>query len=226
MTSNSYNFIESSIEIALVISWETLKEYMSDIEDYLRKTTEEFETDISEQKKNLTPEQHNQFDVDHLWGYVYYYDEFPYILRNSFLVSAYSLFEHNIGMICRNVKNEHKIPITWSDLMGNLLERAKKYFKLAGLDLLSDNPTWEEIDKYAKIRHCIVHRNGLLKEDYRYYKEIIEYVKTKGLIKQRTIIFDGTTDQAIGLTKEFCEKAVGTFQNFVRAVYKASMTKG
>ena len=133
-TYNSDHIIESTKELALYSGWGILKEYMSDMEDYLHETTEAFESDINEQKKTLTPEQLNQFHIDHVWDYVYYYDEFPYILRNSFFLSAYALFEVDRGMIRRMLRKAKQKPSELSP----------------------------PIDNYSKLRNCIAHTNGCL----------------------------------------------------------------
>ena len=224
-TYNSDHIIESTTEIALLSGWGILKEYLSNMEDYLHETISEFKTGISEQKKTLRPGQRNQFDIDHVWDYIYYYDEFPYILRNSFLVSTYSLFEFDIDIICRKLKAVKKIPINLNNLYGNLLKRLKLYFKLAAVDYSFDNTTWDKINNYSNLRNCIVHRNGLLKEGDKDYKELLDYVKEKGLMKERTIIFDDAAETEIGLTKDFCEEVAENMQKFIDTAYKASITK-
>jgi len=216
---------ESTMEVALWNGWDTLNEYLNSMEGYLQKATKQFKARVNKQKKTLTPEQFNEFTIDHVEEYVYYYDEFPYILHNSFFVSAYFLLEYDIGMICRDLKDRHKIPISLSDLKPDLLKRAKLYYKLAGLDLSCDMQILQEITDYARVRHCIVHSNGLLKENDKDYKALIEYINKRGLIKKRQII-SNDAEQEIGLTEKFCKEAVDTMQKFVDAVYKTSMTKG
>jgi len=219
-TSNSDYIIESPMEAALWDGWETLKKYLSRMEDYLQKATEQFEARISRQKKTLTPEQLSEFEIDDVEEYAYYYDEFPKILRNHLLVSAYSLFEYDMKAICRSIKDKQNIRISLSDLKGNLLEQVKLYWRLANLDLPCDQDTWEEISKYCKVRNCIVHDSGLIKRDD---KDLITYVQGKGLIKKRVVIFDKDAEPEVGLTKKFCEEVVETMQNFIDAAYKTSM---
>jgi hypothetical protein len=225
MTSKLGYITQDMTEATLWWGWETIKGSMNDIEDYLVKTTEEFETDINEQKKTLKHKQRTQFDIDHVLEYIYYYDEFPYILRNSFFVSAYSLFEFDIDIICRKLKTTKQIPINLNDLSGYLLKRLKLYFKLAAVEYSFNSKTWKAINKYSKLRNCIVHSNGLLKKDDKDYKTLINYVKEKDIIKERYIISDEVAEQEIGLTRKFCEEVVETMQKFIDDAYKTSMIK-
>jgi hypothetical protein len=214
------NLCQDSMEAALWNGWCTLKDYLSNMEDHLQKVTERFESSVNEKKRTLTPERFNEFTIDHVEEYIFYDDEFSYILRNSFLVSAYSMFEDDINKICRKLKDTKQIPIKLSDLGVNLLEQAKKYCKLAGFDI-TKNLAWQEIDYYRRVRNCIVHRNGLLKVN----KDLIEYVKKKCLIKERVIIIDDTAEPEVGLTKLFCEEVIDTMQKFIDALYKNSIKK-
>jgi len=221
----SRDYIEDSMEIAILWEWQTLKEYLNIMEDHLQKVTEQFEARVSEKKGTLTPGQFNEFEIDHVEEWVYYYDEFPYILRNSFFVSAYSLLEFDIDVICRKLKRTKEIPINLSDLYGDLLKRLKLYFKLAAVEYSFNGKTWKEINEYSKLRNCIIHNNGLLKKDDKDYKSLINYVKRKDIIKERVIISVEAAEQEIGLTEKFCKEAVDTMQKFIDAAYKDSIRR-
>jgi hypothetical protein len=226
MVDNSHLPIEDMTESALWNSWATLKDYLSNMEDHLQKVTEQFEARVSDKTKTLTPGQFNEFMIDHVEEYIFYYDEFPYILRNSFFVSVYSLLEFDIDIVCRELKRTKEIPINLSDLYGDLLKRLKLYFKLAAVEYSFNNSkTWKEINKYSKLRNCIVHSNGLLKKDDKDYKALIEYVPKRGLIKERVIISGNVLEVELGLTKEFCKEVVDTMQKFIDAAYKESIRR-
>lgn len=197
---------ESTMEVALWNGWDTLNEYLNSMEGYLQKATKQFEARVNKQKRTLTPEQFNEFTIDYVEESIFYCDEFPKIVRNSFFVSAYSLLEFDKGRIRR------------------MLRKAKQ--KPTNLSGLIDSEICQEINNYSKVRNCVVHNNGLVKESDRDYKALIEYISKKGLIMERSIIVDETAEPEIGLTKEFCKEAVDTMQKFVDAVYKTSMTEG
>lgn len=217
------NFIDTVEEAVLYGGWTLLQDYLSTTGKYLREATEKFETRVREQERGLAPAQFNEFEIDHVDENIFYHDELPYILHNSFFVSAYFLLEYDIKKICKVLKDRKQIPINLSNLKGNLLDRLKLYFKLAGLDF--SNKIWPEITNYAKVRNCIVHSNGLLKESDRDYKELIKYIRKEGLIKERVIISGEAAEQEIGLTEKFCKEVVETMQKFIDAAYKDSMMK-
>lgn len=205
MTSNSGYICEDSTEAALWTGWDTLREYLCRVEEYLQKATEQFEARVSDKKKTLTPGQFNEFMIDHVEEYIFYYDEFPYILRNSFFVSAYSLLDFDKGRIRR------------------MLREAKQ--KQTNLSGLIDRGICKEINYYCKLRNCIVHENGFPKESDGDYKPLIRYIRGKDLVKERFIQSNEEVEREIGLTKEFCKEAVDTMQKFIDAVYKDSIKR-
>jgi hypothetical protein len=198
-----------------------LKKYLDITEKYLQKAKVEFEAWSDERVKELPAEQRQEFYDFYQDDYWQYAEKFPRILRNSFLVSAHSLLEYEIKLICSRLKKEQQIPISLSDLKGDtILDRTKLYCKLAGLDFPFNDPTWKEIKQYSKVRNCIVHTNGLLKEfQDKDKKGLIPYLTKKGIISQDTI------EQEIALTEQFCAEVVETIQAFLENLYKALVKK-
>jgi hypothetical protein len=191
-----------------------LKKYLDITEKYLQKAKSDFEAHLDEQSKklsiaNLSPkelDEINDFYSDEYWRYS---ERFPRILRNSFLVSAIALLEYEMNVVCTSLKKKQDIRINLSDLRGGTLERTRKYFENAGFNLPFNNPTWQEIKYYSKVRNCIVHTNGLINElQYKDRKELIPYLTRKGIISQDTI------KQEIALTEQFCKEVVETIQAF------------
>jgi hypothetical protein len=205
MTSNSGYICEDSTEAALWTGWDTLREYLHKIEEYLQQTTEQFDTRVSDNKKTLTPGLFKEFEKDHVEEYIFYYDEFPYILRNSFFVSVYSLLDFDRGRIRRMFRDAKQKPPNLSGLI--------------------DRGICKEINKYSKLRNCIVHSNGFPKGSDRDYKPLIRYIREKGLGKERFMQSNEEVELEIGLTKEFCKEAVDTMQKFIDAFYKDSIRR-
>ena len=142
------------------IRLDELKRYLDITEKYLQKAKVEFEALADEQVKKLPPEQRNEFYEFYSDEYWRYAEKFPRILRNSFLVSAHSLLEYEMNVICKRLRKEQQIPVTLSDLKGDELERVKLFFKNAGLSLDYNGSTWQEINNYYLVRNCIVHNSG------------------------------------------------------------------
>lgn len=214
--AKSKRIITSTEEAAISSEWESLKQYLSMMESYLESTREKFIDWVKEQEDKLPPQQRHGFNDEYIEDIVNYYEEFPRILRNSFLVSAHSVLEYDIDIICKKLKEMQEIPINISDLHGNILKRAKLYWSLAKLHFPCDEKTWQEINNYSQVRNCIAHDNGLLQEDD---KNLIIYVKKKGIIS------NSTDERRIVLTKQFCEEALQTMQNFVITLYESLQHK-
>jgi len=191
--------------------WDELVEYLNRTEEFLQKAQGEFESWASEQIKRLSDTQRQEFYEYYADDYVRYQEGFPRILRNSFFISAYSLMEYEMGMICKRLQRKKQIPIRWNDLRGDVLERAKLYCKLTGLDLPYDDQTWQEINRYSKVRNCIVHKSGLLKE-FQGDQDLIAYITRKGIISQDTI------EQEIALTEQFCREVASTIHAFLEKI--------
>jgi len=193
-----------------------LEKYLDTSENYLQKAKEEFVARADEQVKNLPPEQRQEFYEFYQDDYWRHEEKFPRILRNSFLVSALSLLEYEMNVICRRLKKEQQRRISWRNLKFDVLEQFKEYCNLAGLSLSYDNPTWQDINNYYMVRNCIVHNSGLIKElPDKDRKDLIPYLNRKHLISQDTI------EQEIALTEQFCKEVINTMQDFLANVYTA-----
>jgi len=195
---------------------EKLKQCLNVTEKYLGEAKSEFEAKSYEELglKPLYPQDVcDDIYSEELW---YYAVKFPRILRNSFLVTAHSLLEYELNVICRKLKKVCQIPISWSDLKGDKLEQAKLYFKLAGIEFPSHDSIWKEVKYYYKIRNCVVHTNGLINElQDKDRRNLVPYLKKKSIISEDTI------DEEIALTALFCKEVITTIQYFLNDVYEA-----
>lgn len=54
---------------------------------------------------------------------------FPHLLRDSFLLTCFSLFEHELDRACDQVRNALGIALTQSELHGSGIVRAQTYLK-------------------------------------------------------------------------------------------------
>ncbi len=191
-----------------------LEEYLKITEEYLRKAKTDFGTWFDEKTKGFTPKERNEFYESYGADYWQYAETFPRILRNSFFVSAYSLLEYEMDVICRWLKKDKQLPISLSDLRGDTPDQFKNYCKLARLEFPFNGRLWQEINNYRRIRNCIVHNRGLI-ERAREERELRAYIIRKGIISQDTIA------QEIALTEQFCKKVVKTIGVFLNEVIEA-----
>lgn len=191
-----------------------LKEYLEITEKYLQKAKSDFEAWVNGQASKISAEERNDFNEFYIDQYWRYSERFPRILRNSFLISAHSLLEHEMAQICKRLKMERQIPLSWSDLKGDVFERFKRYCKLANLPLLYNDSTWQEINNYYMVRNCIVHQNGLVK-NLQKDRDFVNYVTQKGIIS------DDAIEQEIALTEQFCREVIKTMEAFLYNVFNA-----
>ncbi|OGO23858.1 MAG: hypothetical protein A2144_08530 [Chloroflexi bacterium RBG_16_50_9] len=190
--------------------FDELEKYLDITEQYLQKAKNDFEAESGERLKGLPAKKRQEyydFSDEDYWQYA---EKFPRILRNSFFVSAISLLEYEMNILCNRLKKEQGIRINLSDLRGDILERTKKYFENAGLEFPVRDRTWQEINHYYNVRNCIVHANGLvmeLRDNDR--KTLVPFIKSKHIISQDNII------EEIALTPEFCKEVIETIQSFL-----------
>ena len=210
--------------IELQMGFSELKNYLAITEKYLQKAKEDFETSAHEQAEKLSaanPDLRTD-EIDDILSNDYweYAETFPRILRSSFFVSAYSLLESKMAIICRQLKKDKQLPISWSDLKGDVLDQFKLYCKLAGLELSYNTQAWQEIQRYSRVRNCIVHNRGLIKGS-REEKELRAYAESKDIIDD-TLIGVSTRWQAqIALTEGFCKEVTKTIWAFLKKVLDA-----
>jgi len=202
-----------------------LEGYLKVTEEYLQKAKSDFESHVQEESKKLStaglsPEERdeiNEFYGEAHWDYA---ETFPRILRSSFFVSAYSLLEYKMAIICRWLKKDKQIAISWGDLRGSTLDQFKLYCKFAGLDLTYDDQNWQEINNYRRIRNCIVHNRSLIKGS-REEKELHAYTESKNIIDDTLIGLSIRPHAQIALTEGFCKEVTKTIWAFLKKVLDA-----
>mgnify|MGYP001586639464 CR=1 FL=1 len=211
--------------IELHDGFDELERYLSITEEYLKKAEDNFENQLQEQVKKfssaeLPPEELdeiNEYYGEQHWDYA---ETFPRILRSSFFVSAYSLLEHKMALICRWLKKDKQLPVSWSDLKGDTLDQFKLYCKLASLDLSYNSQTWQEIQNYLRLRNCIVHNRGLI-DEARQEKELHAYVTRKKIMQDSLLGLSIRPRNQVSLTEDFCKEVIKTMWECLSNVLKA-----
>ena len=185
-----------------------IESYLNMAEDYLSRVPANFETWFDEQDKAIPPEDDDDFwdlAVQEHWQYT---ARFPRILRNSFVLLSLSLFEAGLDDACEWLKRKQGLPISWRESKGSVLNRAKKYFKEAGLSMEFGDQTWQEMTNYYKVRNCIVHRNASL-AGYRSDSSLRDYATQKDIVSNDTI------NTELALTEQFCREVVNNTQTLL-----------
>lgn len=211
--------------IEMRMGLDELERYLDITEKYLQKAKDDFETQINKEMDKLPPEERDEFGEFYSDTYWDYAETFPRILRSSFFVSAYSLLEHKMAMICGWLKKDKQIPISWSDLRGGTLDQFKLYCKLASLDLTYDDQNWQEIQHYSMLRNCIVHNRGLI-QGTRQERELYAYAQGKNVIDNTMVGLSTRPQVQIALTEPFCREVTKNIWALLKKVLDAYELQG
>ena len=85
----------------------------------------------------------------------------PHILRGPFLVALFAVYEAAVTEIAPLVQKKQKQPIALDDIKGDLLDRAKKYYKhVLNFELSKSNRHWQRLVLLSELRNAIAHTNG------------------------------------------------------------------
>lgn len=88
-------------------------------------------------------------------------DDYPQYQRKSHLVMLLSLFEDFLNQLCASIQEKFDLKVSFTDLNGMGLERAKNYFnKCTKLQFPANQNTWGNIKNAQEIRNSVVHTAG------------------------------------------------------------------
>lgn len=177
-----------------------LTQYLNLLEKYLQGYSTEFLKKSDEEFKGEFEEGERPIYWDE---YLLYSTEYPNILRKSFLITCYSILEHELIAQCKSQKKLKSLPIDVSDLRGGGADKAMKYLKLVGVDLSKDK-SWKDIKNIQMIRNCIVHSDSV--SNCHNPDDIQKYIKTRKDIS--------IENDEIILTKEYCRFVVNVLSDF------------
>ena len=114
------------------------------------------------------------------------------LVRYSLIVLLDSLVEKLLCEFCGALQKEKGILISFNELKGSPVERAKTYLTKLGKIKIGHLKQWDDLAKLHKIRNCVVHSYGFTDE-----------VKL-GAIENVTIDNDGR----VILSKTFCDQSL------------------
>lgn len=87
----------------------------------------------------------------------------PRLVRNSFLVSVYAVYETTVIEIAGFIRAKPLQPDERARLRGRFPYQARKYYKeVLGFELSRNDESWEMVCDLTRLRHAIAHANGRL----------------------------------------------------------------
>src|ERR1700720_274561 len=153
-----------SVDTASAISG--LRKYLELTETQMEKVyRSELEAHASGTPKNADEEDRDlHWQIGNLLEQEFEQDLIP-AMRYSFIVLVHIVFESHLRRFCADVQNERKIALSLSDIAGKSpVERSSTYLtKVLGLPV-GNLQEWQHLRTVQKIRDCIVHAYGHVKE--------------------------------------------------------------
>ena len=139
-------------------------------------------------------------------------DEFTNLMRSSFFVSLYSYLEAWLNNECRESQIENpQIKVSLDDIHGTGINRARTFLAKV-LDTsfpFDDDPNWKQIQWYSKIRNCIVHNEGKVRES-----SLKNYIDDQSSLS--CVMLFG--HEYVVLEEGFCEMAIRVIGAFLRSL--------
>ncbi len=147
---------------------------------------------------------------------------FPEKLRYSIFVYLWSLFENWLYNICDYLQKMYSKKTIFDEMKGSKIENAKKYFKdVIGLRISLDG-NWNFLLSCNKIRHVLVHNNGII-SGTKYEKEIRRFVAANKKNVRITIKSNWHNERsdALELKRGFSFECTKIMRVFLYKIYKS-----
>ena len=145
----------------LLFEFDALEVHRSFAKASLARAIKSLERRVAKEVADLDDDQRDAYH-DHMYNeYDNVNEVLPRLQWNSEFLLVYSTFEHMLNELCRVVKKRSGFDLSFKDLGGSGIERAKNYLsKVAGVKTPFDKPNWQRAKLLGEIRNAIAHRNG------------------------------------------------------------------
>jgi hypothetical protein len=159
--------------------------------------------------------------VEEEYSYVYEL-MFPRSLRYSFIVLLYLNLNYILTKYCDSIKTKNNIPNQLKRLRGGPIAKANKYIhEIAAVPYIHKN-IWDNIEDLSKIRNCIVHTSGIVKQSKD--KTRLIYLSKKGI--GLTIERFYPEENYLVLSDSYCKKALSDVSILIEELFnKANSVK-
>lgn len=148
---------------------EEVHEYYDRVEYFFDNDAEKLEQEFENKAEKINLSDSNQrHDLIAKYGreIIDSQSAFPELLKNSLLITIYSLTEIHLSEICRFFERKNISKIKLKDLNGKGIEKSKKFLtKIAEIDFSSINSQWNFLKSLNLIRNNLVHNGSILPKD-------------------------------------------------------------
>jgi len=142
------------------------------------------------------------------------------LLRHSVLVMCFALVESNLSRISGEIVNRKQLPLSLKELQAkDLVKRFQKFWtKVADLSWWDDHDKWNLLKDVEQMRHIIVHRYGVVRENERRRGQILAHDGVC-LLKTNDENIDPDDVGTLVVEDQFCEMAIDSMTSLMREVF-------
>ncbi len=191
-------------------NWVDASSRIEDIEKFLEQTASAYQRELTW----LEEEGHVDLDIEFVPLFA---ETLPPILYTSVVIAAASVLEQELRGISQTLRDTLKLPLSYNDIAGSLIERFRKYaIGLAGLPVALHDSDWQDILAVYEIRNCLVHAGGDL-HTFAKAEAIRAFAQRRQLAvcREERLELEGATAKAIARV----------IYKFLEAVYHAALEK-
>ena len=161
---------------------DTLEEHLSMIEEQMDRSSESAKLMVNDviKEQNLTPCA-AEWNLIWQWHFDHVDIVLPRILRYSFLVSLYAVYESTVTEVADLMRKRVGQKISLYDIRGSdFARRADKYYNhILQFQLSRDSQIWERVIVLSGLRNAIAHTNGRMDRLNKRARERIRKWETK-----------------------------------------------
>lgn len=204
--------------------FEDFRIYQNIMENYLIKAKINFEEIHNERSLIKEAKKAGEFEYEYS-SYLFdqYIEEninisilYPHNFRASFLIQIIAFIEFELLTICKYHQSLHKIDFQVKDDFGNAKKYLTKYCEIK-IDMFY--PEWRIITTLRKIRHKLVHHQGIIATNDKDWSELESFIRDTDSIElietQKDNNFDKSKYYKILIKKKSLnEKLIKESQNF------------
>ena len=152
-----FTLLEVSTELGI------LEDHLELIEEQIQRGRKAAKRELAAKGRELSFDDEAEWDLLHQEYRFQVHFLLPRSLRCPFLITLFAVYESAVKEIAGLIQKRQGGQISIDDLKGDLLSRAKKYYRhVLHFELSKSNQHWERLTILFDLRNAIAHTNGRL----------------------------------------------------------------
>lgn len=144
-----------------------------------------------------------------------YENELYPAMRYSFIVLQHIITETQLRSFCSKIQSERHVPVGVTDLKGSAIDQTRTFLtKLAGVSVQAfPDKEWENLRTVQKIRDCVVHAYGRVKDsrDEAFLRRLAANDSGVSIDQQGRLL----------VRKVFCEQQLANLRSLFERLFEA-----